>query len=72
MPKYNGHDNYNAWNVCLWLYNDEGMYNLMRECVKRNVNKDKAAKALLDYLPAKTPDGVKFTYTNVRKALTDM
>ena len=72
MPKYNGHDNYNAWNVSLWLYNDEGMYNLMRECVRRSSTKDKAAIKLLDYLPEKTPDGVKFNYTNVRKALRDM
>lgn len=70
MSEYNGHKNYNAWNVSLWLNNDEGLYNLMRRCLKFS-NKDIAAKKLLSYLPEKTPDGVKYTYTNVRLAMRE-
>ena len=29
---YNGWKNYETWNVALWLGNDEGLYNLAREC----------------------------------------
>jgi hypothetical protein len=29
---YNGWKNYETWNVALWLGNDEGLYNLARDC----------------------------------------
>ncbi len=71
MPKYNGHKSFSAWNVCLWLYNDEPLYHLLMECKKRSKTKDDAAKMLLNLLPEKTPDGVKYSLTNVRLALRD-
>jgi hypothetical protein len=27
---YNGHKNYQTWNVLLWINNDEGLYNIAR------------------------------------------
>lgn len=71
MPKYNGHKNYNAWNVSLWINNDEGLYNLARHCVRMSKNKDEAARKLLDLLPEKTGDGVVYTLSNVRLTLVD-
>ena len=71
MPKYNGHKNYNAWNVALWLSNDEGLYRLACDCIRRSNNRSEAISKLMDYLPEKTPDGVKYTKTNVRLALVD-
>jgi len=44
---YNGHKNWNHWNVSLWLFNDEGLYNLMSECVRRAPTLDVAARNLL-------------------------
>lgn len=29
---YNGFKNYQTWNVVLWINNDEGLYNLARQC----------------------------------------
>ena len=37
---YNGHKNWDYWNVSLWLYNDEPLYRLMLS-VAKNKNKEK-------------------------------
>jgi hypothetical protein len=29
---YNGYTNYETWNVCLWIGNDEGLYNFAKGC----------------------------------------
>lgn len=72
MAYYNGHVNYNAWNVSLWLNNDEHLYSIAKLMLRKSNNKDDAAKRLLALLPETTPDGVKYTVTNVRKALVGM
>jgi len=68
---YNGHRNYNAWNVSLWISNDEGWYRTARDIVRRSATLDEAAMRLCDELPKATPDGVPLTRTNVRLALRD-
>ena len=70
MAKYNGHRNYNAWNVSLWINNDEGMYRKARAlCAVHGIRK--GADILFDrYLTGcETGDGVPFTRTNVRLAV---
>lgn len=29
---YNGHKNYETWNVSLWIDNDEGLHSIAKEC----------------------------------------
>jgi len=72
MAQYQGHKNWNHWNVSLWIANDEGLYNLAREAVRRNKTKDKAARYMLDALPEKTPDGAPYSISSVRAALREM
>ena len=53
---YNGWENYETWNVALWLQNDEGLYNLALE-VGNYVD---FVEVLADCGTVATPDGVKF------------
>lgn len=77
MAKYNGHKNYNFWNVSLWLNNDEGLYRTMldhiRSCKVCGLSKDVAAESFLEDLHSlgitHTPDGVKYTKSAIRAAM---
>jgi hypothetical protein len=69
MPEHNGHKNRNHWNVALWIHQDPALYRRMCSLMSEHSSKDTAARALLAELPTHTPDGVKYTFTTVRKAL---
>lgn len=69
---YNGHKNWNHWNVSLWINNDEGLYNLARMCIRRSVNRDEAAEMMLNQLDESTPDGAPYNKTNIRAAMVGM
>lgn len=67
---YNGHRSWNAWNVSLWLNNDEKLYRTMLFCIETTKNRQEAAgklKAL--YLHAETPDGAPYTVTSIIAAM---
>ncbi len=76
MATYNGHRSWNAWNVSLWIGNDEGLYNLALRCLQRtnrNVRGNRqAAKDFISFMggpQAKTPDGAVYNYKCVWEAL---
>ena len=52
---YNGWENYETWNVALWINNDEGFYNLARQCDDYS----EFVSALCGGC-VQTPDGVKW------------
>lgn len=64
MSKYNGHKNWNHWNVSLWINNDEGLYKAARAFARR-MSRDAAAREMLGFLreagETKTPDGAPYT-----------
>lgn len=74
MAKYNGHRSWNAWNVSLWINNDEGLYRLAQDCLRRRGgNRQKAARLFLSECGAeKTPDGAKYNQTCVYEAMDEM
>lgn len=72
MAKYNGHKNWNHWNVALWINNDEGLYRLAMNCIASTGNRDEAASKMLEYLGEKTPDGAPYSKTTIRAAMVGM
>lgn len=48
--EYNGHKNYNHWNVSLWINNDEGLYDLALSARKNTTNLDHAVIYFLESL----------------------
>lgn len=73
--KYQGHKNWNHWNVSLWINNDEGLYNMARRYCRR-MNRPEAAEAMLTELHdigiTETPDGAPYSKTTIRAAMVEM
>lgn len=73
---YNGYKNKTQWNVSLWINNDEGLYQLAREFIAANTNRNEAARDMMLFLELtgqdKTPDGFKYSTTAIRAAMVGM
>lgn len=73
---YNGHKNWNHWNVHLWLTGDECLYRMAQATINRNRYKKaprySAAYDLLGMLDPKTPDGAPYTISSIRAAMVGM
>lgn len=73
---YNGHKNWNHWNVSLWIGNDEGLYRMAREYVRTSKTKGEAARrmylALKEQRIDQTPDGAPYSIATIRAAMVEM
>lgn len=73
---YNGHKNWNHWNVSLWINNDEGLYREAKRWIARNSNRIEAAEDFLESLRymgiTKTPDGAPYSVSSIRAAMVGM
>lgn len=76
MTRYNGHKNWNHWNVSLWINNDEGLYRMAKDAIRRAANRGAAASQLHHELTFTgngcTPDGARYTKTAIRAAMVGM
>ncbi len=61
--EYNGWENYETWNVALWIQNDEGFYSLAMEAGNYEDFVDALEGCSFNSL--KTPDGVSFKDSKV-------
>jgi hypothetical protein len=72
MNTYNGHKNWNHWNVSLWLMNDEGLYLMVEQALNDLSSLDAVARYLAAQLKGKfTPDGAPYTFASIRAAIQD-
>lgn len=70
---YNGFPSWNAWNISLWVNNDEGLYRLALDCVRANRNKALAARSFIRECGlTRTPDGGRFSHSAVVGAMEGM
>ena len=70
MKTYNGHRSWNAWNVSLWINNDEFIYNFAMKLLDQ-YDLSLATKIFIGYFH-KTPDGAKYNRLSVFNALKDL
>tara|TARA_R110000744_G_scaffold369095_1_gene479180 strand:+ start:544 stop:771 length:228 start_codon:yes stop_codon:yes gene_type:complete len=69
MKTFNGHRSWNAWNVSLWLSNDEDKYKIYVLLIKDHGIK-RAINIIYYYLKGgKTPDGASYNRLSVKLAL---
>ncbi len=54
-PNYNGWSNYETWCVALWLSNDQGTDQYIRELVQAAEDTVQASKAVREYLEDLNP-----------------
>lgn len=73
MAAFNGHKNWNHWNVSLWLNNDERLYREMIHFIGYAPNKERAAHMMQESLASAgishTPDGAPYSKTTIRAAM---
>lgn len=84
MAKYNGHKNWNHWNVALWINNDEALYRnavFYRDHfrvfrVAHGMGAELAARAFLQHMQdqgiTQTPDGAPYSVSSIRAAMVGM
>jgi hypothetical protein len=67
---YNGHKNWNHWNVSLWINKDEPLYRQALALVRVHGRRRAAERFCADH--DETPDGARYSVTSVMAAMREM
>lgn len=72
---YNGYANYQTWNVCLWISNDESLNSIASRCGSyigfRQVMREEFEACTCDFVWSvqfETPDGVAWNDSGINMA----
>lgn len=69
---YQGHRSWNAWNISLWINNDESLYRRARHLAEK-YGVDRGARIMAREMKGEvTPDGGKYNFTTIREAMRDI
>ena len=69
MAEYQGHKNKTHWNVSLYLNNEYNLYQWLVEVAARPGRATMLAKQMCQDLPARTPDGYRYSVSAVAAAI---
>lgn len=72
MTEYNGHPSWNAWNVALWIGNEEPLYRTAVDALRTTHTLDEATRKFFSDTGLrfeKTPDGAVYSFRSVKLAL---
>ena len=73
---YNGHKNYNHWNVSLWINNDERLYFIAKYFIEIASDRPHAVMFFQRELAKQgithTPDGAPYSASSIRSAMVGM
>lgn len=69
MQAYNGFRSWNAWNVSLWINNDEPLYRMAERLVKAHGISKAVWHMAANLEGERTPDGARFNRMSIRAAL---
>ncbi len=72
MKEYNGHRSWNAWNVALWIGNDEPLYRFAVECNTGRTIEQAIRRFMREFGGEKTPDGATYNRLSVSLALAGL
>jgi hypothetical protein len=76
MTTYNGHKNWNHWNVSLWINNDENLYRMANYCIRLASDRPGAVMFFQRELAKQgithTPDGARYSASSIRAAMVGM
>lgn len=72
MKEYQGHRSWNAWNISLYISNEEALYREAVDCLRRTKTPGAATRLFLNRTGlrgTRTPDGAVYNPLSVKLAL---